>query len=41
VPYFKPGKELKDLINREAEAAVDEASAAPDLPAISSGAATV
>jgi hypothetical protein len=21
VPYFKPGKELKELINREAEAA--------------------
>jgi len=21
VPYFKPGKELKDLINRDAEAA--------------------
>jgi len=27
VPYFKPGKELKELINREAEAA-DAAEAA-------------
>ena len=32
VPYFKPGKELKDLINREAEAA--EAAAAPTDPAV-------
>ena len=31
IPYFKPGKELKDLINREAEAA--EAAAAPTDPA--------
>src|ERR1700747_465311 len=30
VPYFKPGKELKDLINREAEAA--EAAATPTDP---------
>jgi len=30
VPYFKPGKELKELINREAEAAeaVEAAEAA-------------
>jgi hypothetical protein len=32
VPYFKPGKELKDLINRESEAA----PAAP-VPAITPG----
>ena len=31
VPYFKPGKELKDLINREAEAA--EIEATPTDPA--------
>jgi integration host factor subunit beta len=31
VPYFKPGKELKDLINREAEAA--EAAVGPTDPA--------
>ena len=31
VPYFKPGKELKELINREAEAA--EAAASPTDPA--------
>ena len=29
VPYFKPGKELKDLINKEAEAADAAAAAAP------------
>jgi hypothetical protein len=28
VPYFKPGKELKELINREAEAAEANAIAA-------------
>jgi hypothetical protein len=27
VPYFKPGKELKDLINREAEASLDASPA--------------
>jgi integration host factor subunit beta len=32
VPYFKPGKELKDLINREAELA-ESAAAAPTNPA--------
>jgi len=30
VPYFKPGKELKDLINREAEAL--ESASAAQLP---------
>ena len=36
VPYFKPGKELKDLINREAEAAEAEAAAveAGAIPAV-------
>jgi integration host factor subunit beta len=29
VPYFKPGKELKELINREAEAAEASVAAAP------------
>ena len=29
VPYFKPGKELKELINREAEAA--DAIEAPSI----------
>ena len=29
VPYFKPGKELKDLINREAEASLEGASRRP------------
>jgi integration host factor subunit beta len=37
VPYFKPGKELKDLINHEAEAPVasdaTEAPAAPTMEA--------
>ena len=33
VPYFKPGKELKDLINREPEAPV----AAPPIPTVPSG----
>jgi hypothetical protein len=28
VPYFKPGKELKELINREAEAAAAPPEAA-------------
>ena len=37
VPYFKPGKELKDLINREAEAA--EAADARGLPSIPGAAA--
>ena len=32
VPYFKPGKELKDLINREAELA-EAAATAPASPA--------
>src|SRR5829696_6639284 len=32
VPYFKPGKELKELINREAEAAEAAASAAAVMP---------
>jgi hypothetical protein len=32
VPYFKPGKELKELINREAEAAdAVEASTAASI----------
>ena len=31
VPYFKPGKELKDLINKEAEAADAAAAAAPPV----------
>ena len=30
VPYFKPGQELKELINREAEAA--EAAVPPAVP---------
>jgi len=33
VPYFKPGKELKDLINREPE----PAPAAPSVPPMPSG----
>ena len=33
VPYFKPGKELKELINREADPAVPVASPVP--PAVS------
>jgi integration host factor subunit beta len=32
VPYFKPGKELKDLINREAEEAEAAAAIAPAVP---------
>jgi len=40
VPYFKPGKELKDLINREAEAADAAAEAAPGgVPSIPGAAA--
>src|SRR5205085_1768179 len=47
VPYFKPGKELKDLINREAELAeaaatapaAASASPAPSAPPVASGAA--
>ena len=35
VPYFKPGKELKDLINKEAEAA--EAASAPTPPSVTPG----
>ena len=31
VAYFKPGKELKELINREAEAAEAAAAATPDV----------
>src|SRR5687768_15784714 len=31
VPYFKPGKELKDLINKEAEAADTATAAAPPV----------
>ena len=31
VPYFKPGKELKDLINREDEASADEGFAETEL----------
>ena len=37
VPYFKPGKELKDLINREAEAETD--AAAGGMPSIPGAAA--
>jgi integration host factor subunit beta len=37
VPYFKPGKELKDLINREAELAEEASSPAP-VPTTVSGA---
>jgi hypothetical protein len=37
VPYFKPGKELKDLINREAELA-DSAAVERPSPTIVSGA---
>ena len=33
VPYFKPGKELKDLLNREAEAEAAVPLAAPAPPA--------
>jgi hypothetical protein len=32
VPYFKPGKELKELINREAEAAEAAAAVNPTIP---------
>ena len=32
VPYFKPGKELKELINREAEAAGQPPPVAPPSP---------
>ena len=39
VPYFKPGKELKELINREAEAA--EAAAAASLSTLPGDAAVV
>jgi integration host factor subunit beta len=38
VPYFKPGKELKDLINREAELA-EAAAAGTPAPTVISGAA--
>ena len=41
VPYFKPGKELKDLINHEAETLVaPDAAEAPAAPAME-GAAQV
>jgi hypothetical protein len=29
VPYFKPGQELKDLINREADEASEPAGSTP------------
>ena len=32
VPYFKPGKELKDLINKAAEEADAAAAGAPETP---------
>jgi len=33
VPYFKPGKELKELINRDTPAPADEAAApVPETP---------
>jgi hypothetical protein len=32
VPYFKPGKELKELINREAEAIEAASGGAATLP---------
>jgi integration host factor subunit beta len=36
VPYFKPGKELKDLINREVdEAAVDTPASVPSASPVS------
>jgi integration host factor subunit beta len=42
VPYFKPGKELKDLINREAEAAeAAEATAGAAAPSAGPGAAAM
>src|SRR5882757_3654764 len=31
IPYFKPGKELKELINKVLEAAVADASVPPDV----------
>jgi integration host factor subunit beta len=34
VPYFKPGKELKELINREALVPAIEPSPAPSGPAV-------
>ncbi|MGA2003619.1 MAG: HU family DNA-binding protein, partial [Terriglobales bacterium] len=33
IPFFKPSKELKDLINRDAAAGAPTASAAPAPPA--------
>jgi hypothetical protein len=37
VPYFKPGKELKELINREDEAAGSSAEASIDqIPGVAS-----
>jgi hypothetical protein len=36
VPYFKPGKELKELINREAEAAESAAMAGSIASAVQS-----
>jgi hypothetical protein len=38
VPYFKPGKELKELINRETGAPVSLPTAAPVTPAHLTGA---
>ncbi len=34
VPYFKPGKELKELINREPEATPPPVSGTPDLAGV-------
>ena len=34
VPYFKPGKELKELINKEAPSATGDASAPPNALAV-------
>ena len=39
VPYFKPGKELKDLINREAEAAEAAEAGSGGLPSLPGAAA--
>jgi hypothetical protein len=33
VPYFKPGKELKELINREGEEGAPAPAAAPEAVA--------
>jgi len=34
VPYFKPGKELKELINRDSEHATPDAPVPPDALAV-------